>query len=1146
MAVDVGSAVGYLDLDISGFLAGLKSAQSEADSASKSIASKIGSNLNGVGKSLTSVGTTLTKNVTVPLLAVGAAGLKVATDFEKGMSEVKAISGATGEQFDALKEKAIELGGSTAFSANEVAAAMTEMAKAGWSSQQIIDGMGGVLDAAAASGEGLAAVSTIVADAITGFGMEAKESTRVADLLTQAANSGTIGINDLGESFKYIAPVAGSMGLSIEDVTTALAAMSKAGIKGSQAGTSLRGMLTRMVKPTDDVAVAMDELGIVLTNQDGSFKSLDTIVGEMRGSFEGLTDEQKTYYAAVLAGQEGVSGLLSLLNLTEEEYNEIAESMDNATGVAAQTAAVMQDNLQSKVEQLLGSLESLAIKLADFVIPYLQQFVVWLTNLVDKFTALDPETQKTILKFAGLVAAAGPVITVIGKITTAAGGLFTAFGKLSGGFKAVAAGGKAGTGALAKLGGAMAGITAPMLAVIAVIAVLAAAFTSLWKNNEEFRNKVTAIWDQVKTTFNNFAQGIVDRLNSLGFNFTSITEVLKAVWEGFCNFLAPIFTGVFQLIADKFQVICDVILGIVDVFIAVFKGDWQGAWDAIKGIFESIWNYIVALFTNVTNTLKSILDVVCGWFGTTWSDTWNSIKTFFVNVWNSIVTWFQTTLTNIQTFFTNIWTSVSTFFTNTWTNISTFFTNVWNGIVSFVTTTLNNISTTFSNIWNGITSFLSTAWETIKNVVQVGIMFVVSLIDAAVQLITLPFRFIWENCKEIITSAWEAIKSAVSTALTAIQTTISTVWNAVKTFFTTIWTSISTFVTTIWNSIKTNITNALNAIKATVTTVWNAVKTTITNVFNSIKTTISTVLTTISTTISNVWNTIKTTVTNVVNGIKTTISNVWNSISTTVSSVVNTVKTTISNVFNSIKTTATSVWNGIKSAITVPFDAAKTAVSNAVNSVKTTISNGFNAAKTTVTNVFNSIKTGISNALNAAKTTVSTAIDKIKGFFNFSWSLPKLKMPHFSITGSFSLNPPSVPKLSISWYKKAMNNGMILDSATIFGYDQKTGKFLGGGEAGSETVVGTNNLLSMIKHAVNEAIAPLIAAGREIAKASADLGYVTYNGFTKLKESVNKQNGSNQNDGGGDTFNFYSPRAIDEIEAAKQLKKTKRELAEGF
>lgn len=1092
MAVDVGSAVGYLDLDISGFMANLNRANDEADKQTKNLATKIENNISGAGKTLASAGTTLTRNVTVPLLGVGAAGIKVAVDFEKGMSEVKAISGATGKDFDVLKDKAIELGADTAFSANEVASAMTEMAKAGWDSQQIIEGMGGVLNAAAASGEGLASVSTIVADTITGFGMEAKDSTKVADLLTQAANSGTIGIADLGESFKYIAPVAGSMGLSVEDVTTALSAMSMAGIKGSQAGTSLRTMLTRMVKPTDAVAVAMDELGITLTNQDGSFKSLDTIVGEMRGSFGELTDEQKTYYAATLAGQEGMSGVLSLLNLTQEEYDEISKSMNNSAGVAEKTAEIMQDNLGSKLEQLGGSLESLAIKLADLVLPYIQQFVVWLTGLVDKFTELNPETQKTILKLVGIAAAAGPVLTIFGKITTVVGGAITAFGKIGGGFKAVAKGGKAGAGALAKFGGALAGVTAPVAAVAAVIGALAAAFVTLWKNNEEFRDKITEIWNQVKETFDNFANGIVKRLNSFGFNFSSITEVLKAAWTGFCNLLAPVFTGAFQIVADTFKVITDVILGIFDIFVAIFTGDWEGAWNGIKGTFESIWNGIVAFFTTIGSTLTGVLDTICSWFGTTWEATWNSIKLFFETIWNGIVTWFKETLIGI----------------------STFFSDTWNGIVEFISGILTGISETFTNIWNGITSFLSSAWETIKNVVSSGIMFIRSLISFAFQLITIPFRFIWENCKEIIISAWEAIKTAVSNALSVVRAKISEIWGAVLSFLATIWTSISSLASTVWNAIKTAITNIVNGIHNSIVTIWNRIKAAVANAVNSIKITVT-----------NVWNAIKSTVTNAVDNIKSAVSRA----------------------FNSVKSTTQSIWNSVKDKISNTITAAKDKVSSTVENIQTSVSRAFNAAKNTVYSVWNSIKEKITNTINGAKDAVYSAIEKIKSFFNFEWSLPKLKMPHFVITGSFSLNPPSAPSFAVEWYKKAMGNGMILDSATIFGFNSKTGKFLGGGEAGSETVVGTKNLLSMIKQSVYEAIGPLVLASRELAQASGDLGYVTYNGFTKLKEAKDAYVRENRNgDSNGDTFVFYSPTAIDEIEAAKQMKRAKRELAEGF
>ena len=271
----------------------------------------------------------------------------------------------------------------------------------------------------------------------------------------------------------------------------------------------------------------------------------------------------------------------------------------------------------------------------------------------------------------------------------------------------------------------------------------------------------------------------------------------------------------------------------------------------------------------------------------------------------------------------------------------------------------SSITSAFSSAWNSITSFLSTAWQTIKNVVQVGLMFIKTLITGYFQLITLPFRFIWENCKDTIIAAWNSIKEKVTTALNAIKGIISSVWNAIKGVIVPIITAIVNFVKQRWDNLKNNVLTVFNAVKSIATTVWNAIKTSISNV---------------------------------VNGIKNTVSNIFDSI-----------KSKVSGVFNSIKSIASSVWNGIKSAITTP--------------------------------------------INAAKDAVKAAIDKIKGFFNFKWSLPKLKLPHFSIDGKFSLNPPSVPKLKIDWYA----DGGILTKPTIFG--AAGNKLLAGGEAGSEAVL---------------------------------------------------------------------------------------------
>ena len=1121
MAVDVGSAVGYLDLDINGFLTSLRSAQSEADKASKNIVTKFGANMQSAGKKLTSAGSTLTKSVTVPIVGLGTAAIKTSSDFESAMSKVSAISGATGTDLNKLNKKAQEMGSKTKFSATEAANAFEYMAMAGWKTGDMLDGIEGIMNLAAASGEDLATTSDIVTDALTAFGLSAKDSGHFADVLAKASSSANTNVSMLGESFKYVAPVAGALGYSAEDTAIALGLMANAGIKGSQAGTALRGSISRLVKPTDDAAAMMDKYGISLTNTDGTMKPLGEVMNTLREKLGGLSEAEQAQAAATLFGQEAMSGMLAIINASDSDYQSLTDSIYNADGAAQQMADTMLNNLSGQLTLLKSALEGLAIQFGEILMPYIKQFVGWLQSLVQKLQEMTPEQKEQIVKWAAFAAAIGPVLVVVGKLVTGIGGVISAFGKIP----AIISSAKA---AFTAIGAAIGGISAPVVAVVAIIGVLIAAFVNLWKTNEKFRNNLKKIWNQIKKTFDKFTKGIVDRLNQLGFNFKDITEVISAIWKGFCDLLAPYFEGVFQYIADTFEVIVNVILGVLDVFISIFKGDWTGAWNAIKGIFISIWTYIKDWFSNILNTLKGIFNVVLGWFGTSWEECWNGIKTFFEGIWNGIVSFFTGILTGIQNTFTTVFTAISTFFTTTWTNIKTF----------------------FEGIWNGLTSFLSGAWETMKNIVQVGIMFIQELFNAAVEILSIPFRFIWENCKEIILSAWESIKTTVSAALNFIQNLITTVWNAVSSFFTTIWNAISSFMSSVWEGIKSIVSNAINSVKNTITTVFNAISSVVTTVWNTIKNTISTVLTSIKGTVSSIWNTIK----------------------STISTVVNAISTTVSSVFNTIKSTTTTVWNAIKSAISTPINAAKDTVSSVVNTIKSTISNGFTAAKNTVSSIFDSIKRKISSVMESAKSAVSNAISNIKSKFNFSWSLPKLKLPHVSISGKFSLNPPSVPKFSISWYKKAMNNPMILNGATIFG--AQGGKLLGGGEAGSEVVSGTNTLMKMIREAVAsvfvnmtktiqtyfdvillnirqsnttlvESVAKLVDISNQFVQASEQLGYVTYNGFSKAREVIERSN-DKPGTGGGDTFIFNSPKAIDEIEAAKQMKQAKRDLAEGF
>nr|DAZ68705.1 MAG TPA: minor tail protein [Caudoviricetes sp.] len=704
MAVNMGTAVAYLELDSSKFQKGFKSAYNDLKVfGDKSATAE--QKFKGLSSAFATVGSTMSRSVTLPLAGVGAVALKTATDFEAGMSEVKAISGATATEFDALRDKAIEMGAKTKFSASDSAAAFKYMAMAGWDASAMMDGIAGIMDLAAASGEDLATTSDIVTDALTAFGLQASDSAHFADVLAQASSKSNTNVGLMGETFKYVAPVAGALGYSIEDTAVAIGLMANSGIKASQAGTALRSAFTRMAKPTKEVYVAMDALGISLTNSDGSMKSLNEIMVDLRKGFAGLTEEQKAQYAAMLAGQEGMSGLLAIVNASDVDFQKLTDEINNANGAAQDMAEIMMDNTKGAVEQLKGALESAGIIIGEKLTPYIRQLAEWITGLVEKFNKLSEEQQNFIVKVGLVIAAIGPVLLILSKVASTIGTIITAVKTASGVIgsvtKTIQLLSMGQSELIASMGGIPSVITkiattfssviAPVLGVVAVIGTLVAMFVTLWKTNEEFRNNITNTFNELKKVFSDFANEFVSKINELGFNFESITDVIKTAWETLCDIFAPVFEGAFSTVVDIIQFVLSNILSIMDIFIGIFTGDFEQVADGIKGLFDNVVETFTSIGSTILSTIGDIGAKILEKFGLDeaaqkFQEFFDKVSDIFSRLPEIILGAFD----SVKTFFTE---TIPEVFNNAVETIRGFVDNV----ISFFTETIPNAFNTFVN-----------------------------------------------------------------------------------------------------------------------------------------------------------------------------------------------------------------------------------------------------------------------------------------------------------------------------------------------------------------------------------------------------------------------------------------------------------------
>ena len=729
-------------------------AQAEQSATALQKIAAAGGKLKDIGGKVSGIGKDLTTYVTVPLAAAGAAGVKSFADVDKTMALANKTMGNTAEQANTLNAAMKDAAANSTYGMSDAANATLNFARAGLDAEQSAAALAPAMNLAAGEGGDLDTVSAGLVATINGFHGSFEEAGTYADVFASACNNSALDVNSLSSAMSVAAPIFASAGYKVNDAALYMGVMANNGIEADKAANSLKTGIARLVSPAKDGAEMMEQLGISITNSDGSMKDSVTVQKELHDAFANLSESEQIAAASAIFGKNQMAPWLALINTAPGDVNELNASLAACGGTTQDMADTMMNGFGGSIEKLKSSIDVLVYSLGQTLAPTIQSVINFLQGLVDKFNALSPAQQDLIVKIGLFAAAIGPVLLIVGKLMSAVGTIMTVVPKLAGVISTV-------KGAFVALNAVM--LANPIMIVIAAIAALVAAFIYLWNTNEEFRQ-------------------------------------------------------------------------------------------------------------------------------------------FWINLWESIK---QAAVT----------------------------------------------------AWNAIGGFLKGAWEGIRNTCQ-------------------------------------------------------TIFNAIKAFF-----------QTMWNGIKNIFSTAVGAVKTVVTNAWNA-----------------------------------------------------------------------------IKTVTSTVWNGIKSVVT-----------GAITAIKNGISTGLTAAKNTVTNILNGIKNAFSTVWEGAKNIVSGAIEKIKGMMNFHWELPKLKLPHFSITGKFSLDPPSIPKIGVEWYRKAMGDGMILDSPTIFG--AAGGKLLAGGEAGPEAVVGVDSLRTMIQEAVAGQTAVLAQAIG--AAGSGDITIPVYVGGTLLDEMVvTAQNRQNLRSGG--------------------------------
>ncbi|HCZ5908163.1 TPA: phage tail tape measure protein [Staphylococcus aureus] len=815
---------------------------------------KLGTNFNNfgpklqeIGNSMKNVGRNITMYVTAPVVAGFAVAAKKGIEFDDSMRKVKATSGATGEEFEALKKKAREMGATTKFSASDSAEALNYMALAGWDSKQMMEGLSGVMDLAAASGEELGAVSDIVTDGLTAFGLKAKDSGHFSDVLAQTSSKANTDVRGLGEAFKYVAPVAGALGYTIEDTSIAIGLMSNAGIKGEKAGTALRTMFTNLSSPTRAMGNEMERLGISITDSNGKMIPMRKLLDQLREKFKHLSKDQQASSAATIFGKEAMSGALAIINASDEDYQKLTRSIDSSTGASKRMADTMESGLGGKLRTLRSQLEELALTIYDRIEPALKIIVSAFSKVVTWVTKLPTSIQLAVVGFGLFAAVLGPLVFMFGLFISVMGNAMTVLGPLlinvnkAGGIFAFL---RTKIASLVKLfpilGMSISSLTLPITLIVGALVGIGIAFYQAYKRSETFRNIVNQAISGVANAFKAAKlalQGFFDLFKGDSKGAVTLEKIFPPeTVAGIQNVVNTIRTTFFKVV--------DEIVGFAKEIGAQLASFWKENGSEITQALQNIAGFIKATFEFIFNFI---------------------IKPIMFAIWQ------------VMQF---IWPAVKALIVSTWENIKGVIQGAINIILGIIKVFSSLFTGNWRGVWDGIVMILKGTVQLIWNLIQ--LWFVGKILGVV--------RYFGGLLKGLITIIWVAIIGVFKKSLSAI-------WNATKSIFgflfnsvKSIFTNMKNWLSSTWNNIKSNTVGKAHSlftgVRSKFTSLWNATKDIFTKLRNWM---------------SNIWNSIKDNTVGIAGRLWDRVRNIFGSMRDGLKSIIGKIKDHIGGMVDAVK-----------------------------------------------------------------------------------------------------------------------------------------------------------------------------------------------------------------------------------------------------